>query len=577
MSKNNEKLCVGIDLGTTFSLVSVLQNGRPVVLPNAMGEVLTPSVVSLGDDGHYLVGSAAKARLTTHPERTAALFKRAMGTDEMFLLGDKRLRPEELSAMVLKTLREDAEAALGRKVDEAVVTVPAYFGELQRRATRDACEIAGLYVERIINEPTAAALAFGLHALDRELRAVVLDLGGGTFDVTALEIIEGVVEIQSSAGDSRLGGEDFSEALSDWAVSQLEGSEGAVPHGLISRRRLLAACDQAKRRLSEAPLAQIVVSQLELTNGKLIDFAIELSRQKAEEIWGTVLGRLSAPIRRALSDAKWAADVDEVILVGGATRMPCFINLATQIFGKLPKHDLPPDEAVALGAAIQAALKAGDEAVDDLVVTDVAPFTLGTEVVEQVGSRTVDGIFLPILDRGTVLPASRTREISPATDGQTSLTIHVYQGEHSLCSKNQKLGEYAVKGIPRGPAGKEVVELRYSYDLNGILEVESTVVSTGKKSVLVIERSPGRLSAADVKKARKAMEAFKFHPRDALPNVTALSRADALHAELRGSERDQLAHVITGFRGALEGQEPSEITAARERLIHMVESLRYVR
>lgn len=574
MSKNRDKPCVGIDLGTTFSLVSVLQDGRPVVLPNGLGELLTPSVVSLDDDGHYLVGSPAKSRLTTHPSRTAAVFKRAMGTNETFCLGDKTHRPEELSALVLKTLREDAEAVLGQKIAEAVVTVPAYFGELQRRATRDACEIAGLHVERIINEPTAAALAFGLHALDRELRAVVLDLGGGTFDVTALEIIEGVVEIQSSAGDSRLGGEDFSEALCEWACAELVAREKATPWGSRTQQRLLAACDQAKRRISERNTTQIALSQLELSDGKKVDLALELTRDKAEEIWQPVLKRLEAPIRRALSDAKWSADVDEVILVGGATRMPCFRNMATEIFGQLPKHDLPPDETVAMGAAIQAALKAGDEAVDDLVVTDVAPFTLGTEVVEQVGARTVDGIFLPILERGTVLPASRTREISPASDGQTTLTIQVYQGEHSLCSKNQKLGEYSIKGLPRGPAGQETVEVRYSYDLNGILEVECTVLSTGKKSALVIERSPGRLNASEVKKARKAMEAFKFHPRDALPNVTALSRADALHAELRGEDRDVLAHALTRFRAALESQEPIEIAPAREQLLAVVDSLR---
>lgn len=575
MTKNSDRLCVGIDLGTTYSLVSVLQDSRPVVLPNGLGEHLTPSVVSLDEEGHYLVGKAALSRLTTHPERTAAVFKRAMGTEETFLLGDKEHRPEELSALVLKTLREDAEAALGRKVDEAVVTVPAYFGELQRRATRDACEIAGLHVERIINEPTAAALAFGLHALDQELRAVVLDLGGGTFDVTALEIIEGVVEIQSSAGDSRLGGEDFSEALSAWVGARLQRSENAVPKGLMSQRRLLAACDQAKRRLSTQGTTQITVAELELSNGKVLDLNLELSRDQAEEIWAPVLKRLEAPIRRALSDARWSADVDEVILVGGATRMTCFRNLATEIFGKLPKHELPPDEAVAMGAAIQAALKAGDEAVDDLVVTDVAPFTLGTEVVEQVGARTVDGIFLPILERGTVLPASRTREISPASDGQTTLTIQVYQGEHSLCAKNQKLGEYKIKGIPRAPAGKESVEVRYSYDLNGILEVECTVLSTGKKSTLVIERAPGRLSAAEVKKARKAMEAFKFHPREALPNVTALNRADSLHAELRGAERDLLAHALTRFRAALEGQDPVDISSAREQLLSTIDSLRH--
>ncbi len=570
-----EEAYVGIDLGTTYSLVAIVEGGVPRVLPNRIGELLTPSAVSVTDDGTVLVGAPARARAATHPSRTALWFKRDMGTDRVYDLGGLKFRPEELSALVLAELRRDAEAALGRPVDEAVVTVPAYFGELQRRATRDACEIAGLHVERIINEPTAAALAYGLERRDSELRAVVLDLGGGTFDVTVLEIMEGVIEIQSSAGDARLGGEDFVDVLAERLAARIEKEHGLVvgdAHG--SRARVREAAESAKRRLSSADAARIALPELRGAGGAIQSVELELTLVEAEQVWQPVLDRLEPPILRALRDASVTPeDLDEVILVGGATRMPCVVRLASRLFGRLPLRSLPVDEAVALGAAVQAALKAGDAAVEDVVATDIAPFTLGTSVGERVGSARVSGIFSPIIERGTPLPASRVQTYATSADGQTTTTIDVYQGEHARCEHNQKLGEYVVKGIPADLAGQQQIAVRFTYDLNGLLEVDTTIVSTGVSVSMLIEKSPGLLSPAELARARDGLKRLKLHPRDALPNTAALGRAEALFPELTGETRDRLGQVIAAFRVALESQDEARIAAARDTLKRVVATL----
>lgn len=570
-----ERLCVGIDLGTTYSLVAVMDGGKPRVVPNSLGEALTPSAVSFDDDGSVLVGTAARARLRTHPERTAISFKRDMGTDKTRRLGAAEpLRPEQLSAMVLEQLRRDAERSLGRPIAEAVVTVPAYFGELQRRGTRVACELAGIHVERIINEPTAAALAYGLHDTEREVRAVVLDLGGGTFDVTVLEIIEGVIEIQASAGDSRLGGDDFVDLLARHCRERIRRLYGAKPVGDRAEQRLWEACERAKQTLTTETEARIALPALPLESGEA-DVALTLTRDRAEELWGPLLARIASPIRRALRDAQCgAADIEEVLLVGGATRMPCVRNLAATLFGRLPSSVLPPDEAVALGAAVQAALKSGDAAVDDLVVTDVAPFSLGIASASTMGSHMVSGVFSPILERGTVLPASRVQAFSTVSDNQSELRVQVFQGEHSLVADNQKIGEYMVRGIPPARAGEQSVEVRFTYDLNGILEVESTIVATKKRATLVIDHSGGGLSRRELEKAQKAMQRLKFHPRDALPNRTALARADALYAELTGIEREAMAAAIESLRLALEAQDRTAIESSRAFLTSRIDRLR---
>jgi molecular chaperone HscC len=477
--------------------------------------------------------------------------------------------------LVLGEVKQVAEQALGRPVIEAVVTVPAYFGELQRRATRDACEIAGLHCERIINEPTAAALAYGLHQRSREAKVVVMDLGGGTFDVTVLELIEGVVEIQSSAGDSNLGGEDFSEALVRLCAARWQSSTGALlqPNS-VGWARTRAACERAKRLLTQDDDASVALTALPFADGKLRDVQAQLTRQDVEAVWAELVERLSRPLQRALRDASLAPkQVDEVLLVGGATRMPVVARLASQFFGKLPLRTLPADEAVAMGAAVQVALKRGDAAVADMVVTDVAPFSLGISTVSSVAGQHVHGVFSPILERGTVLPASRVDIFGTVQDNQTELDVQVYQGEHSMCADNQPLGSYLVKGIPKGPAGQGL-EVRFTYDLNGILDVDTTIVSSGKTQSLTIEKAPGRMSASQLADAKRNLRRLKFHPRQALPNVTALARAEALYVELTGAQRSALGEAIATFRAAMESQSPATIDVARSQLSRVVDALR---
>ena len=564
---------IGIDLGTTYSLAAVFGDAGPMVLRNALGEVLTPSAVSVGEGGALHVGAAARARATTHPTHTALSFKRDMGTDRTYDLAGRTFRPVDLSALVLRSLKHDAEAALGHAVEEAVVTVPAYFGEAQRQATRDAGAIAGLRVERIINEPTAAALAYGLHARDREARVVVLDLGGGTFDVTVLEIIEGVIEIQASAGNARLGGDDFDAEVAALARRRLKTTGVDLADDPETSARLVSAAERVKRRLSSEETAELVLPQIRCAGG-VRDVSLLLSRIDVEQAWAKLLDDIRAPIARALRDASLSPDrVHDVLLVGGSTRMPVIARLASQLFGRLPSRQLPPDEAVALGAAVQGALKAGDRAVDDLVVTDIAPFSMGIAAATGSRGRLIEGVFAPILERGTVIPASRVERFSTLQDGQTMIRIEVYQGEHTLCADNQKLGEYKVS-VPSARAGVESVDVRFTYDLNGLLDVDTTVRSTGASSSLVIEKAPGRLTAKQLAAAREQMKQWKLHPRDGLPNATALARADALYAELTGADRMHLGTAIAHFRATLEDQRANEIDIARSELNALVEALR---
>jgi molecular chaperone HscC len=565
------KTVIGIDLGTTFSLAAALEGGKPVVLPNAVGELLTPSAVSLTDDDTVLIGAPARARVTTHPDRTAVAFKRDMGTDRKLQLGPRTFTPQELSALVLQSLKRDAEVALGRPVDEAVVTVPAYFGDAQRQATRDAGAIAGLTVERIINEPTAAALAYGLHERHREMRAVVIDLGGGTFDVTVLEILEGVIEIQSSSGDSRLGGEDFDYAIAELVAKQLERDHQLDVRGdVATMARIKEASEQAKKRLSDAESSRLALYDLHLASGRTVHVELPMTRAQVETAWAPLIDRIKQPITRALRDASLdATKVDEVLLVGGSTRMPCVAKLMTQMFGRLPLRTLPPDEAVALGAAVQAGLKAGDAALGDMVVTDVAPFSS-----KKLGRQIISGLFTPILERGTVIPTSREDHFTTIIDNQTEITFGVYQGEHSLVRDNKKLGEIVIRGLAARPAGDQSCSVRFTYDLNGILEVDATVLETGKTETLVIEGAPGRLTPAQLAEARQAMSRLKFHPRDALPNATLLARGDALYLELTGDARAELGDALALFRGSLEMQDPSAIASQRERLTYTINKLR---
>jgi molecular chaperone HscC len=569
-----DNIVIGIDLGTTYSLCSVLQDGVATLIPNALGEYLTPSAVSVDETDHVLVGAVARARAVTHPAHTALAFKRDMGTDKQYVLGKHSFRPEQLSALVLAELKRDAEAALGLKVQEAVVTVPAYFGELQRTATRNAGELAGLRVERIINEPTAAALAYGLHARGKQLRGIVLDLGGGTFDVTVIEITEGVIEVQASAGDARLGGEDFVDLLARELQRELESEHGVRFDEIVHVARVRELAEQMKRQLSQATEARAVLPDMPTRTGRR-DIELTIARSRAEAIWQPLLERIRGPIARAVRDAGIrAGQLDEVLIVGGASRMPCFLELVARTFARMPSRNLPPDEAVAMGAAVQAALRAQDAAVEDLVVTDVAPFSLGIAAASRLGQRHVEGLFSPIIERGTVIPVSRSEYFHTMEDNQDRIRIEVYQGEHSLCRDNVKLGEYMMDFLPRLPAGEAAIEVRFTYDLNGILEVESTVPGTEIRRVLVIEQRPGTLSRRQIEEARKAMQRLKFHPRDALPNRTALARADALYTEITGPARAQLGAATAELRLALETQDSKVINTTREALNALIEAVR---
>jgi len=532
---------------------------------------MTPSAVSVADDGTILVGDAALARRTTHPHATATGFKRDMGTDIRHTLAGKSYRAAELSSLVLTALKKDAEVALGRSVNEAVITVPAYFDEAQRRDTRNAAEIAGLRADRIINEPTAAAMAYGVHQRDREFRAVVLDIGGGTFDVTILEVMEGVIEIQSSAGDSRLGGDDFVESLA--RVLSKRWDLPPPREASVSRARLLRACEKAKRDLTREECVPIALAAFEAPDGTR-DLSASVRRGEAERAWSPLLDRMRAPIFRALRDAELTPhDIEEVLLVGGASRMPCVVNLASEIFGRLPMRDLPPDEAVVQGAAVQAALKARDAAVADVVVTDVAPFSMGIEVAESMNRRMMTGLFAPVLERGTVIPASQVKTFSTVQDDQRFIETGIYQGENSLCRDNRQLGTLLVTGLPSRPAGACSVDVRFTYDLNGLIEVEATVVETGHRTAVVIEGSPGRMTESEIAHARKAMARLKFHPREALPNANALARAEALFVELTGPAREDLGAYLARFRGALDTHDKAFIEACRNELIAIIRQL----
>ena len=562
---NPKEPIVGIDLGTTYSLVAVLRDGVPTVLPNALGKTLTPSAVSVEKSGQVFVGESALSRQSTHAADTVTAFKRDMGTARTHRLGGREYSPQALSALVLRSLKADAEAALGMPVREAVITVPAYFDEGQRRATRDAALLAGLRADRIINEPTAAALAYGLHHRNREFSAVVLDLGGGTFDVTVMDVIEGVMEIRSTAGDTRLGGEDFVWVLLDHALG-----EGRIERASLtpnSLGRLQAACEAAKRRLSSEPEAMIAVSDLERTSGRAVEVRVRVTRDQAESLWAPLLARLRAPIVKALNDANQAAaKVDEILLVGGATRMPCVVALVGEVFGRPASTALPPDEAVAMGAAVQAALKARDAAVEDLVVTDIAPFTMGTAVLGGMGSMMVEGIYLPVLERGTVIPASRMKTLSTVRDNQKLVEVEIFQGEHSLCRDNTFLGKFTLDQLPPRPAGGVVIDLRFTYDINSLLEVEATVRETQQKKSIVLENAPGRLSPEKIAETLENFKRLKFHPRDAQPNVATLTAAEALYTELKGMDREALAQLLAAFRAALESQDASLIDGIRESL-----------
>ena len=439
-------MIVGIDLGTTHSSIGMHTADGPTLFPNPHGQVLTPSVVSVAD-GAVLVGQAARDRLVSHPGESVAHFKRWMGTERETRLGAHRFRPEELSALVLRSLLADAEAALGHKVEEAVISVPAYFSDAQRKATRAAGQLAGIRVERLINEPTAAALAYGLQQRDEEGRILVLDLGGGTFDVSVLELFDGIVEVHASAGDNFLGGEDFLEVLVNAFHTELKLAPASVT--AAERAQLVRRLEQFKRELSQQTHASVEVN----IGGKDLGWTLEESRY--EQLCAPLLQRMRAPIERAIRDARLKPDaLDNIILVGGAVRMPMISRLVARMFGRLPLRHIHPDHAIALGAAVAGGLKARDQSLQEIVLTDVCPYTLGTQVSRQgPDGQMHPGYFHPIIQRNSVVPVSREDSFHPANPQQNHILIDIYQGESPMVDKNIKLGELRVPLSTRATVG----------------------------------------------------------------------------------------------------------------------------
>ena len=558
-------MIVGIDLGTTHSLIGVYGESGSRLFANALGDVLTPSVVSVDTSG-VLVGQPARERLVSHPEQTVGNFKRWMGSSRETRLGDRTFRPEELSAMVLRSLVADAEAALEDKVTEAVISVPAYFSDAQRKATRAAGELAGLKVERLINEPTAAALAYGLQDRDGEGRFLVFDLGGGTFDVSILELFDGVVEVHASTGDNFLGGEDFLDAMVDGFCKDHALAEREIaPHELAQLRRRL---EQAKRTLGQEGQAAIEAN----VQGRMLEWSIDEARFST--LTEPLVQRMRAPVERAMRDARLQpGQLDEVVLVGGASRMPQVARLVSRMFGRLPLRHVNPDQAVALGATVAAGLKARDERLEEVILTDVCPYTLGTQVSRREEDGQVrNGYFHPIIPRNSTVPVSREDDFYPMSAEQKQVRIDVYQGESPMVANNIKLGEVNIPVAGHAAPEQRGVSVRFTYDVNGLLQVEVREHATGKVHELVLEQNPGLLGADEIRERLAALQALKIHPRDQQENLQALARAERLYEEYL-EQRSLLQEWIGRFRNVLESQDTDLVDTHRRQLHQAMDEL----
>ncbi len=568
-------MIIGIDLGTTNSLVSIWRDGEATLIPNALGQVLTPSVVSLDRSGEILVGAAAQERMASHPQHSAAAFKRMMGTSRTVMLGDRPFRPEELSSFVLRALKADAEAYLGVPVHEAVITVPAYFSDAQRKATKVAGELADLQVERVLNEPTAAALAYGLHERQagRDGKILVFDLGGGTFDVSVIDLFDGVMEVRATAGDNFLGGEDFDAAIMAWFVettgATLPDPYDPDPAARSVRARLRRAAEQARRRLSTADEAPIALDIDSRTATAVLDTA---AYQRIAE---PLLDRLRQPIARALADSRIRSDdLSHIVLAGGATRMPVVRRLAATLFGRLPLQIIDPDQVVALGAAVQAGLKMRDAALTDVVLTDVAPYTLGIEVVESLGAAGVSaGRLLPVIERNTVVPVSRAQTVTPVRDFQSQVDVRIYQGESRLVKDNIPLGNLTLRLKPRRRE-EQAIEVRFTYDVNGLLEVSARSVVDGVAEQIIIEQHAGVLSPEEIRERLAALAHLKLPARAAAKSRLLLARAERVFEESLGTHREQLGRCIARFEAALAEDDREHVASAEADLASLIEIMK---
>ncbi|MCO7252906.1 molecular chaperone HscC [Dickeya oryzae] len=555
--QQNTVPAIGIDLGTTNSLIGVWQNGKATLIPNAFNNYLTPSVVSLDDDGAILVGQPAVSRLTTHPHLSASLFKRHIGSRKTFRLGTQSFNCAELSALVLKSLKADAESFLGYPIKDVVISVPAYFSDEQRKQTRFAAELAELNAVRLINEPTAASMAYGLHTQNLG-RTLVFDLGGGTFDVTVLEYAFPLIEVHSSAGDNYLGGEDFTQLIVKAALKTWQLEESKIPATELAQ--LYNQVEQWKCQPTSEQIKTLCWRWQER------EWCMELDDNTTEVIWLPLLNRLRAPIEQALHDARLKPEhLDHIVLVGGASRMPVIQKLVVRLFGKLPYQHLDASTVVAQGATAQAACRLRNEDIEEVILTDVCPYTLGIRTAND----HQNGLFSPILERNTVVPTSRVETFSTRQPGQTSIRIAIYQGESPYVENNILIDEFDMTIQPKDHP--QSIDVRFSYDINGLLEVDINLPDSGDTFTKIIEHSPVGLSAAQREQSQQRLKALKIHPRDNLVNRNLLARLEKAWAQARADERAQIGIWLQEFEQVLAAQNIPHIQETRLRLERLME------
>ena len=547
---------IGIDLGTTNSCVSVMEGGKPVVITNPEGSRTTPSIVSFSKTGERLVGDLAKRQAITHPDKTVRSIKRKMGTDSRTEIDGKGYSPQEISAMILQKLKSDAESYLGESVSEAVITVPAYFNDAQRQATKDAGRIAGLDVKRIINEPTAAALAYGLDN-ENEQTIMVYDLGGGTFDVSIIDIGDGVIEVLATSGDNNLGGDDFDQRIIDYLVREFQKEEGIDLSGdKMAMQRLKDAAENAKKELSNMTTTDINIPFITANEDGYKNLSVRLTRADFDRLTADLVERTLTPVSNALNDAGLqSSQLDKVLLVGGSTRIPAVQEAVKKATGKEPSKTLNPDECVAIGAAIQGGKLSGESGAGDILLLDVTPLTLGIE--------TMGGVATPLIERNTTIPAKKSQVFSTAENNQTAVDIHVVQGERPLAKDNKTLGRFRLDGIPAAPRGIPQIEVTFDIDANGIVNVTAKDLGTGKEQKITITASTN-LSDDEIDKAVKEAEQYAAEDKKRKEAIDAQNEADAMVFQTEKSLEELGDKVPAADKSAIEA-EMSKLKALVEK------------